>query len=220
MDTITDEVINYILRDVSLRRSLTRGYINTRALAKYIQTQLHLSCSIDAVITAIRRFQEKHEFKDDIKNIYRQIACVKFTSRSGMCSLLLKKTKDVRENLENINNKVNVNNGEVIRHFEVSQYIKIIVDISNLTKIIEFFKKTDIIKVEKNLCEIILMFEKDIGDTPGIFAVLSSEFAMNQVSIRDTLVCGSEQIILLDQKNLLASLQILNTIVVWAEKTK
>ena len=63
MTNIQNEVTNFIEQDVSIRRGLTRGIINTRALAKYIHKNLMLSSSIDAVISAIRRYETKEEPK-------------------------------------------------------------------------------------------------------------------------------------------------------------
>ncbi len=216
MTNIQQEVTNFIEQDVSIRRGLSRGFLNTRSLAKYIYKNLQLSCTIDAVISAIRRYEEKQEPKEDIKKRYELIAAAKVSSRTRMVSVLFKKTADVRNALVKLYNKIDFSKNEVIRILEVSQYIKLIIDRSNLSKVEEMF--SDIVSVEEKLGEISLVYEKEIANTPGVFAALAGELALSDLSIIDGVICGNEHIFIINEDDLMKALEAMHRIRKWGEK--
>ena len=218
MTNIQNTVTNFIEQDVSIRRGLSRGFINSRALAKYIHKNLSLSCSIDAIISAIRRYELKEESKEEIKKRYKLIANAKVSSRTRMVSVLFKKDMNVRKSLIKLHDKIDFSKGEVLRILEVSQFIKIIIDQSNFKFIEEYFSKSDIIAIDKKLGEISLIYNEEVIDTPGIFAALSSELALNSISIRDGVICGSEHIFIINEDDLMKALQALYRISKWGEK--
>jgi hypothetical protein len=217
MTNIMNSVTNFIEQDVSIRRGLARGFINSRALAKYIQKNLGLSCSIDGVISAIRRYELREEAKEDIKKRYKLIANAKVSSRSRMVSVLFKKDVNVRKGLMRLHDKVDFSKGEVLRILEVSQFIKVILDYSNFKYIDELFTKSDILAIDKKLGEISLIYGEEVIDTPGVFAALSSELALNNISIRDGVICGSEHIFIINEDDLMKALQSLHGISKWGD---
>ncbi len=220
MTNIHFTVTNFINQDVSIRRGLSRGFINTRALAKYILKSLNLSCSLDAVISAIRRYESQEETKENIKQRYKAIANAKVSSRTRMASVLFKKAMSVRNSLLKLYNKIDFSKGEVLRILEVSQWIKIIIDQSNMGLVEGLFNKKDILGYDYKLGEISLIYQEDVIGIPGIFSVLSSEFALNNISIRDGVICGSEHIIIIREDDLMRALQALHRVAKWGEKAK
>ncbi len=218
MTNIQSTVVNFIEQDVSIRRGLARGFVNVRALAVYIHKNLGLICSIDAVISAIRRYEGENEAKEDIKKRYKLIADAKVSSRTRMLSVLFKKDMEVRKALIKLHDKIDFSRGEVLRILEVSQFLKIIIDYSNFRFIEEFFPKSDIVAIDKKLGEISLIYEESVIDTPGVFAALSSELALNGISIRDGVICGSEHIFIINDDDLMKALQAVYRICKWGEK--
>jgi aspartokinase len=218
MTNIHNSVTNFIEQDVSIRRGLSRGFINSRALAVYIQRNLNLSCSLDAVISAIRRYEAGKESKEDMKNRYKLIASSKVSSRTRMVSILFRKDGNVRKSLAKLYEKIDFSKGEVLRILEVSQYIKIIIDQSNYRFVDELFSKSDIMAVDRKLGEISLIYSDNVIDTPGVFAALSSELALNSISIRDGVICGSEHIFIIHEDEMMKALQALHNITKWGER--
>ena len=215
---IQTEVTNFIDQDVSMRRGLSRGYINTRSLAKYIHDNLNISTSLDAIISAIRRYQTKEESKEDIKTRYKYIASAKVSSRTRMASVLFRKEMDVRKSLINLYNKIDFSKGDVLRILEVGQFLKIIIDEDNLKLLEGIFDEHDIISYDKKLGEVSLIYDRDVIETPGIFAALGSELAQNNISIRDGVICGSEHVFILKEDDVMKALQVLYKITKWGEK--
>lgn len=220
MTNIQNEVTNFIEQDVSIRRGLARGLLNTRALAMYIHQNLHFSCTIDAVISAIRRYEGSQESKDDIKKRYQLIASAKVSSRTRMISVLLKKEVEVRTALTKLYSKVDFSKGEVIRILEVSQFIKIIIDETNFHEVEKLFSKKDIVTIEKKLGEISLIYPDEVANTPGVFAALSSELALSNISIIDGVICGNEHIFIVNENDLMKALEAMHRISRWGDKVK
>jgi len=218
MTNINSAVTNFIDQDVSIRRGLTRGFINVRSLAKYIHQNMQLNCSLDAVISAIRRYDTTEKNKEDIKNRYKLLANAKMSSRTRIMSVLLKKDMEVRQSLIKLYNKIDFARGDILRILEVSQYIKIIIDQSNEDKIDSLF--SEVLSKVKKLGEISLIYDKEVINTPGVFAALASELALNNISIRDGVICDFEHIFILDQDDVMKALNVLHNIVKWGERTK
>ncbi len=218
MTNIQKTVTNFIEQDVSIRRGLSRGLLNTRALARYIHKNLALSCTIDAVISAIRRYEVSEEPKADIKKRYEVIASAKVSSRTRMVSLLFKKEKSVRDAIARLYNEIDFSKGEVLRILEVSQYIKVIIDEINLSKIRDFFPEKYLSSTVKKLGEISLIYTVEVANTPGIFAALSGELALSGISIVDAVICGDEHIFIVNEDDLMKALEAMHRISKWAEK--
>lgn len=214
------EVTNFIEQDVSIRRGLTRGLLNTRALAKYIHDNLGHPATLDAIISAIRRYEAKEEAKDDIKKRYQLIAAAKVSSRTRMVSMLFRKEMDVRKSLVSLYNKIDFSKGDVLRILEVSQFIKVITDEANLEKIHELFPKKEIISTEKRLGEISLVYNEEVANTPGVFAALSGELALSGISIIDGVICGNEHIFIVNEDDLMKALEAMHRIRKWGERHK
>ena len=82
---------------------------------------------------------------------------------------------------------------------------------------IELFTKSDILAIDKKLGEISLIYGEEVIDTPGVFAALSSELALNNISIRDGVICGSEHIFIINEDDLMKALQSLHGISKWGD---
>jgi len=71
------EIQKFLDRNVDIKRNLSLGLINSRALAKYIINELTLDTNINAVISVIRRYDIK---KYD--NIFHQAEKIRKISTS------------------------------------------------------------------------------------------------------------------------------------------
>ena len=84
MTNITFKVWDMINNDPSIKRGLARGITNQRALAKYLLEKKEIDASLDAVITAIRRYHGDNAFKDRFDNaiLDTNAGCGVFTKES------------------------------------------------------------------------------------------------------------------------------------------
>ncbi|MBT7928627.1 hypothetical protein HN682_01735, partial [Candidatus Peregrinibacteria bacterium] len=65
MTNINQTVWRLLAQDLSIQKNLKKGLINVRGLAKYLIETYNLRASLDAVISAIRRFENSETFKDE-----------------------------------------------------------------------------------------------------------------------------------------------------------
>ena len=66
---INQTVSKILSMDIAVQKGLSRGIINTRALAKHIIKQYGLTASLDSVISAIRRYERQENFEEEEKKI-------------------------------------------------------------------------------------------------------------------------------------------------------
>ena len=137
-----------------------------------------------------------------------------------MCSVLLKKGHKVRKALFNLYNEIDFSKGEVVRILEVSQFIKLIMDDKQVEKVNNIFEKECIVEVIKDLAEISLIYPSEVANTPGIFAALSGELALSDISIVDGVIVGDEHIFIVKEKELIKAMKAMERIRMWGEKVK
>src|SRR3989344_5196490 len=98
-DNIKETVWKFIDTDISLKKDLSRKIINVRSLAQYIISTQKLNASLDAVISAIRRYNFSDERKEDIHSINSVLKQARVAIRTKMSSILLKRTDFVKTKL-------------------------------------------------------------------------------------------------------------------------
>jgi len=197
---INQEVRRIIDNNIAIRKLLSEGLINTLALARKILKDYRLGCTLSAVLSAIRRYQEKLEYKDYLKNIYTLLKDSTLTTKTKLFSVLLRKTVDTRKKLAKLYSEMDPNETFVV--FEVSKYLKIILDKQRKKKIEGLFLKNEIIDTEENIGLLHISYSVDVTKTPGVFALLANELGANDISIVDSMICHSEHIIIVEEKNI------------------
>ncbi len=202
MKNINKEVWRYLDNNLTIKKNLADGLINVRALAKKMIADLHLNCSLGAVISSIRRYHVDLQEKEHLPLVYALLKKAKLQTRTKLVSLLLRKKTLVRDKLAKLYSKLDFEGGDTLRIFEVNKYIKIILDEKNLEEVKKIFTEAEIVDTEKDLGELAIIYNTDITKTPGVFAFLSNELAANGISIIDSMICHSEHIIILKEKDL------------------
>jgi len=201
MKNIQLEVTRLIDNNIAVRKLLKEDLINVRALARKFLKEYQLDCSIEAVISAIRRYEAGRKETDYLPIIYKMLKKAKLSTRMKLSSILLRKNQYVREKLPRIFSLVDFEGGDTLRIFEVSKYIKIILEEKLITSIKKIFRDSDIVLIEDNLSELDIFYDVDITKTPGVFATLSNELAANNISIVDSMICYNEHIIIVLEKD-------------------
>lgn len=202
MTNINKEVWRYLDNHLTIKKDLSEELINVRALAKKILQDVPLFGSLNAVISAIRRYHNEEKEKDTLPQVYALLRKAKLQTRTKLASLLLKKNSGVRNKLVQLYPKIDFEGGDTLRIFEVNKYIKIILDEKTLDLAKKLFLEAEIVDTEKNLGELTIIYGIDITKTPGVFALLANELAANSISIIDSTICYSEHLIILKEGDL------------------
>lgn len=209
MTNITKEVQRFIDQDSSIKRDLSRDLINHRALALFIKKSLKLSCSVDAVISAIRRYGVESIQDKRFDKAFGLIKKAKISTKNHICNIALVKDSQVQSYLPKLFSIINYDRGEVLRIIQAEESIKVIVDQKNTDSVLLLFPKSKIKSVEKNLAEINLSLGDISAKIPGVLSVINSELASNDINIVETTSCVPEVIYFISEKDLLKAHNVL-----------
>jgi len=208
MTSVAEDVWRILDNSPCLRRDLSRGLINARALAKHIIKTQKIETTLDAVISAIRRY--KPEAATDIFNKSSKILNqATISTKSRLANIALIKDTEVQSLLPKLFSLIHYNRGDVLRIIQADESMKILVDEKNLTKIYELFPEKQIIKIDKNLAEINMHLHADAVKTPGIAGVITNELALNGINIMEIISCVPEMLFFVNEKDILKAHQVL-----------
>ena len=209
IQNIREFVWKIIDTDISLKKCLLRDVINVRSLAKNILSAQKIDASLDAVISAIRRYDKSQENKEGTYSVYDVLKQARISTRTNMSSLLLKRTDEVKTKLGRPDKLIDFQGHETIRVLEGSQALTLIFDRKNFEKIKSLFTKAVILEENKNIGMIELTYQKILKKTPGVFLILYNELAENGISIIDSLMSSTEHILLLEEEKLLKAFELI-----------
>lgn len=209
MTNITQDVWKVIDTDASIRRDLSRGIINMRALALYISRKTGIKASVDAIISAIRRYEEENPVRNTYKKSLDVMANSTMSSKNGIVSLTLEKDEETERMLPKLFSVIGVGKHEVMRIIQADESIKIIIDKKNLKKTKEIIPEHKIKKIDQDLAEVTIHLDERSWSTPGIAALVTSELSMHNINISEIMSCIPEIIIFFKEKDLMKAYNVL-----------
>jgi predicted regulator of amino acid metabolism with ACT domain len=202
MTNITNQVWKTLDNSPCIRRCISKGLINTTALAKYIIKEKKSYGTLDAVNSAIRRY--KFDRYDEIFDTANEIVSFgELSTKSKLANIAVIKDAEIQELLPKIFSIIQYNRGDVLRIIQADEAIKILVNEKNLEKVKNLFPKKKIIKIDRNLAEINMHLHPEAVKTPGIIAVISNELAMNSINVMETMSCVPEMLWFVKEKDVL-----------------
>lgn len=209
MKNIVKEVWKTLDNSPIIRRAMSYGLINTRALAIYLINERKIDAPINAVISAIRRYQLDHH--DDIfKTAQEVISQTIISIKSRLANVALIKDAEIQGLLPKLFSIIQYNRGDVLRIIQADESIKILVDEKNLKKVKELFPEDKIIKVDENLAEINMHLHPEAVNTPGIITIASTELALNGINVIETMSCVPEMLWFVKEKDIIKAHQVLH----------
>jgi len=203
MTNINKEVWKFIDQTPSIKRTLSNGLINKSALANFIKKQKNLETSLDAIISAIRRYKiEKYDnlFLTAQNMITRT---TDLSTRSNLTNVVLSKDTEIQKLIPEFFSIIKYDRGDVLRIIQADESIKVLINEKNLEKIINILPKDKILLIDENLAEINLHLNNEAKDTPGVLAIITNELALNGVSVVEVLSCFPELLWFVYQSDLL-----------------
>ena len=191
-----------------IRRVMSQGLINNTALARYIITEKKVKGSLDAVSSALRRYQLDHY--DEVFNTAHKIVSLgEISTRSKLANISVIKDAEIQQSLPKLFSLIHYNRGDVLRIIQADEFIKILVNMKNLDKVKKLFPKTKIIKIDENLAELNMHLHPEAVNTPGIIAVISNEFAINGINVMESMSCVPEMLWFVNEKDVLHAYNVL-----------
>jgi aspartokinase len=192
---VTKKIWQLLDRNPCILTNMRYGLINIRALAQYLIKEERIDTNIDAVVSAIRRYNfDTHDtiFRNAHKIIREPTA---ISTRSPLAILSVVKDTEVQNILPQFYSVIQPDQGDVLRVIQGNRSIKIIIDTHNLERVKDLFSEKDILAIDKNLGEICVHNMVRNGRiTPGILAISANELAINSINILE-IMSGSSEIL-------------------------
>ena len=208
MNSIADQVWKILDTSPCIRRDLTRGLINARALAKYLMKEHKMDTTLDAVVSAIRRYNLER-YSDIFSTASKILTQTIISTKSRLANISLIKDSEVQNLLPKLFSVIYYNRGDVLRVIQADESLKILVDEKNLEKVTNLFPKDKIIKIETGIAEINMHLHPEAVNTPGVSAIIANELAMNGINIMETISCVPEMLFFISDEQILKAHQVL-----------
>ncbi|MCK4365734.1 MAG: hypothetical protein KAW45_06760 [Thermoplasmatales archaeon] len=185
------------------------GLINTTALARYIISEKKVDATLDAVSSAIRRY-EIDKYADIFTTAHKLLhQTINLSTKSNLAEISLSKDAEVQHILPKLFEIISYVRGDVLRVMQANESIRLLIDEKNLEKVIALFPKDKIITKEKNLAEINIYIHPQMQKTPGILATIANELAINKINIVEFVTCPPEMLCFVKKEDLLRASDIL-----------
>lgn len=195
--SINQQVWLILQKDLAVQKDMVRGLINVRALAKYLSETYNITAGIDAVISAIRRFEGQNQFEKDEKELAEIFKDGIVSTKNNMCCMTL-----------NLKFKKTVQRMGEISHMPDCKIVtgenavKIIVDNPDFPHLKKLFSNDEIKKIEKDISEIAVVVSPQAIKTKGVMARIANEIALANINIIELLVCPPEFLIYVKEKDI------------------
>ena len=195
----------------SIRIDIQKNIINIRALAKHIKKRGNLAYSLDAIISAIRRYQETIEEKID-EEPKKLMINSKLSVKNQISSIMLDKNEEVLKTLPKIFEMVEMVQHTVLRIVHAQRSLKIFVDQALLAQVTSLFSEKNIKKIEKDLGEVIIDLNEKSWRKLGILSTLTSQMYLNRINIIECLTCIPEIVFIVKEDDLMKAYEVLYSI--------
>jgi len=195
MSSINQQIQDILSKDLAVHDAMSRGLINIRALAKFIIKRHTLNTSLDAVISAIRRYNQDKQIvfeEESIKEIFKDCS---IATRNNIASITVKRT--AIRNFQEI-----INQTEKVKSVIGTREIKLIVNEKEIPDIKEIANNS-LLKIDKGLSELSITINEKGLNQKGVLARISNEISLRGVSMNNLIICPPEFIILVKQEDLL-----------------
>ncbi len=190
--SINNQVWRYIAEDASIQKDLQRDLINIRGLARYLIDKYHISASMDAVISAIRRYETECVFEDNTKAIDAVLHSAVITTKNYVTCITMKEHEFKTISSDFVGKNILKENFRMVKSKEI---IKLFLNQKDIEKKIDLFSKENILSVTKDLAEVRITMHSKATETVGVLARISHEIALHDVAIYEMISAIPEMLI-------------------------
>lgn len=206
LSKITEEYIN---QNPSIRDALQKGLINYSKLSRQIIKNENLkNKDFDAILVSLTRLENKLKKKKSYQKKIKDL--IKLTNLEVKTKVLvcIVEKNTFYKNLIQLQNEIKLKNN-YIHLVEGTSAITIITDQIFEEKIKTLFKNK-IIKINKDLVQLILKSPSSLEEVPGVVGYLYSLFSDKEINIIETISCWTDTILIIHKNDLNKALNILD----------
>lgn len=197
-NNVNQTVWKLLQMDLAVQKDMYRKIINTRALAKYLIKKFSLAqVGLDAVISAIRRFESDEHFEEEEKVLHHIFKEAVVSTRNNVACITLSLTlNDLMKRWANAGKlpPARISGGR--------RTIKVMMDQPDINLFKAMFSSDEITKIEENLSEICVVVSDRAILTKGVMARIANELALANINIHELIVCPPEFLIYVKQQDI------------------
>lgn len=199
-----------IERDGVVRNALSRGIINTRALARDIEMKAKGAVSFDAILSAIRRYPTS-DVAINRKMVGEKI--MKISLRNRIVVISMKNSNDLQRAILRFSGEINLAAGETFRLVTNLDNASVTIDSKNLERFESFVSDSQFNRKTGGLAEIVVEMPIEIETVPGLQSTIATELSINDIAIRQFNTIGpGRMIMLVDEYNATRAFDILQNL--------
>ena len=199
-----------IERDGVVRNALSRGIINTRALARDIELKAKGAVSFDAILSAIRRYPIL-DVAINRKMVGEKI--MKISLRNRIVVISMKNSNDLQRAILRFSSEINLAAGETFRLVTNLDSASVTMDSKNLERFESFVSDSQVNRKTGGLAEIVVEMPMEIETIPGLLSTIATELSINDIAIRQFNTIGpGRMIMLVDEYNATRAFDILKNL--------
>lgn len=199
---INRQIWNIISRDIATQKSIDAGIVNNRALAKHLIKKYNLSYSLDAVLSAVRRYSAEEEFEEHAKEVEESLGKMMVMTKNNISSIKLKVEAFTNIANDYLTKLVLKHNFRMVKTKEI---IKLFVNQKDLEIKMHAFDPNYVIDTVNNLCEVRIILEEEATYVRGILSRITSELTLHNVNIHDIIVGVPEILIYVEEKDIVTA---------------
>ncbi len=183
-----------------IKRVISHGYL-AQEITPYIEKRLGKKVKIGSVMMAVRRYSESLSKKKF--NQFELKGEISITLKSNICEITILKSPSVFFQVKKLYDVVDFNKGGILNIVQGNYEITIITNMGNKKRLLELFKKEDIIRVDDNLVAVALKYPEEYFDVPGLVFTFVRALAWENINICEYVSTLTESIFILFEKDAL-----------------
>jgi hypothetical protein len=202
MPTTTELTEKYLEEHPCIKDCLKHGIINYSKLSRKIANEIDIEkkTSLEAILISCRRYEAKLKnekiLEDKILDILKRS---ELEIKNKIVTAIIDK-KGYVENLIEIEKRIR-RTADVFYAIEGTRVFTLIISEKYLEDLQTLFDK-NMIKISKNLAMITIKSPKDLENTPGVIAYISSIFSGHGINIVETMSCWTDTILVISENDI------------------
>lgn len=202
MPTTTELTEKYLSEHPSIKDCLKHGIINYSKLSRKIAKELNIEkeTSIEAILIACRRYEAKLKDEKILENKIIDILKRSELEIKNRIVVAIIDKKIYMKNLIEIEKKIR-KTADTFYVVEGTKVFTVILSEKHLEELRRFFDSS-VIKVSKDLAMITIKSPRDLENTPGVIAYISSIFGEHGINIVETMSCWTDTIFVVSEEDI------------------
>ncbi len=204
-------VRDYIDTHPSIKDGMRMNIINLSALARKIVDEHGLK-SEEAALIACRRYELDPKSQINEEAILKVLRRSKLEIRTRVTTITVRPSWHMYGKLEKTMSAMRGRDHN-LHVIQGTGSVTLIVDGAVVKEVLEILGEEEVLKMEKNLVELIVNSPDVIEDVPGILAFLSTSLSSKGINFLEVISCYKDTMFVIEEKDMMAAFETLNRII-------